>query len=415
MTPMTTEQHENGFNRSERNVLLITCPCHFLTHFFVLVFPAVTMPMVATLGLPLEEVIKLSFVMYLAYGLGALPAGFLVDQWQARGMLVIGLVLMGSGMLLAGAFPDPTAMVVFFGVVGAGASIYHPAGLALISRTVRQRGYAMGINGVFGNLGIASAPLATGILTWLFSWQETFMILGAAGIVTGLALALLPVNESVSRQSKAIAAGGMDLVRYFLILCVGLVLAGIAYRGNMLLLPAYLEINTTFFRDLLGSFSFIDPQGTATLAATVLASLVLVTGIFGQILGGRLADRIDLRRAYLLAHAASIPFIFLMAFTTEYWLAVCAAIYIFFSLGMQPVENSLIAALTPTRWRSTSYAIKFVLNFGVGASVIYIIGPVKNAFSLETVYVFLAGVTLLLVANITVLLFASRNVPSIRN
>ncbi len=412
---MTTGQHENGFNRSERNVLLITCPCHFLTHFFVLVFPAVTMPMVATLGLPLEEVIKLSFVMYLAYGLGALPAGFLVDQWQARGMLVIGLVLMGGGMLLAGAFPDPTAMVVFFGVVGAGASIYHPAGLALISRTVRQRGYAMGINGVFGNLGIASAPLATGILTWLYSWQETFMILGAAGIVTGLALALLPVNETVSRQSKAIAAGGMDLVRYFLILCVGLVLAGIAYRGNMLLLPAYLEINTTFFRDLLESFSFIEPQGTATLAATVLASLVLVTGIFGQILGGRLADRIDLRRAYLLAHAASIPFIFLMAFTTEYWLAVCAAMYIFFSLGMQPVENSLIAALTPTRWRSTSYAIKFVLNFGVGASVIYLIGPVKNAFSLETVYVFLAGVTVLLVANIAVLLFASRNVPSIRN
>jgi len=373
------------------------------------------MPMVATLGLPLEEVIKLSFVMYLAYGLGALPAGFLVDQWQARGMLVIGLVLMGGGMLLAGAFPDPTAMVAFFGVVGAGASIYHPAGLALISRTVRQRGYAMGINGVFGNLGIASAPLATGILTWLFSWQETFMILGAAGIVTGLALALLPVNESVSRQSKAIAAGGMDLIRYFLILCVGLVLAGIAYRGNMLLLPAYLEINTTFFRDLIESFSFIEPQGTATLAATVLASLVLVTGIFGQILGGRLADRIDLRRAYLLAHGASIPFIFLMAFTTEYWLAVCAAMYIFFSLGMQPVENSLIAALTPTRWRSTSYAIKFVLNFGVGASVVYIIGPVMNAFSLETVYVFLAGVTLLLVANIVVLLLASRNVPSIRN
>jgi len=75
----------------------------------------------------------------------------------------------------------------------------------------------------------------------------------------------------------------------------------------------------------------------------------------------------------------------------------------------------LIAALTPTRWRSTSYAIKFVLNFGVGASVVYIIGPVMNAFSLETVYVFLAGVTLLLVANIVVLLLASRNVPSIRN
>ena len=241
------------------------------------------------------------------------------------------------------------------------------------------------------------------------------MILGAAGVATGLALALVPVDESTTRESRDVGAGGVDLMRYFVILCVGLVLAGIAYRGNMLLLPAYLELKTTFFRNLIDSISFLKTQGTATLAATVLTSLVLVTGIFGQIAGGKLADRMDLRRAYLSIHAASLPFIFLMAFTTNYWLALCAALYAFFSLGMQPVENSLIAALTPSRWRSTSYAVKFILNFGVGSSVVYIIGPVKSAFSLETVYVFLSGVTLLLVLNIVVLLVASRKIHSLRN
>jgi MFS family permease len=137
--------------------------------------------------------------------------------------------------------------------------------------------------------------------------------------------------------------------------------------------------------------------------------------MFGQIMGGKLADRMDLRRAYLLVHGASLPFILLMAFTSEYWLALCAALYAFFGLGMQPVENSLIASLTPSRWRSTSYAVKFILNFGVGSSVIYAIGPVKSAFSLETVYVFLAGATLLLVVNVVVLLVASRKIPSLRN
>jgi MFS family permease len=410
-----SDPNANAFNAAERNILLITCPCHFLTHLFILVFPAITMPMIATFGLPLGDVVKLSFVMYLAYGLGALPAGFLVDHWRARGMLVIGLLLMGGGMLLAGAFPSPAAMRPLLGIVGAGASIYHPAGLALISRTVRRRGFALGVNGVFGNLGIAAAPLLTGVLTWLFSWQETLMILGAAGVATGLALALVPVDESTTRESRDVGAGGVDLMRYFVILCVGLVLAGIAYRGNMLLLPAYLELKTTFFRNLIDSISFLKTQGTATLAATVLTSLVLVTGIFGQIAGGKLADRMDLRRAYLSIHAASLPFIFLMAFTTNYWLALCAALYAFFSLGMQPVENSLIAALTPSRWRSTSYAVKFILNFGVGSSVVYIIGPVKSAFSLETVYVFLSGVTLLLVLNIVVLLVASRKIHSLRN
>jgi MFS family permease len=371
--------------------------------------------MVVSFGMPLEDVVKLSFVMYLSYGLGALPAGLLVDHWQAKGMLVIGLLLMGAGLFLAGAFPDPDIMVGLLGIVGVGASIYHPAGLSLISRTVRKRGYAMGVNGVYGNLGIASAPLLTGVLTWLFSWQATFMILGAAGVVTGFFLALVPVNESLTRDSKKVEAGGNDLMRYFLILCVGLVFAGIAYRGNMLLLPAYMELNTTFFHDLIARLSFIQHQGTATLAATVLTSLVLVTGIFGQMLGGKLADRMDLRHAYLLIHGASLPFILAMAFTSNYWLALCAAFYVCFSLGMQPIENSLIAALTPRRWRSTSYAIKFILNFGIGASAVYVIGAVKNAFSLETVYVFLAGVTFLLVMCVVALLVASRNVPSIRN
>jgi MFS family permease len=406
---------QNGFNAAERNILLLTCPCHFLTHFFILVFPAITMPMVATFGMPIEEVVKLSFLMYLVYGLGALPAGLIVDHWQAKGMLVIGLLLMGGGLFLAGAFPRPGAMAALLGIVGAGASVYHPAGLALISRTVQRRGYAMGINGVFGNLGIAAAPLLTGVLTWLFSWQETLLILGAVGIVTGVLLAAVPVDESITRTRTEIKNGNADPVRYFLILCVCLMLAGFAYRGNMLLLPAYLELRTTFFRELIEMFSFIKTQGSATLAATALTSLVLLTGIFGQIMGGKLADRMDLRRAYLLVHGASLPFIFLMAFATDYGLAVCAALYVFFSLGMQPVENSLIAALTPRRWRSTSYAVKFILNFGVGSTAVYLIGPVKQAYSLETVYVFLSGATLLLVAGIVVLSLASRNVASIRN
>jgi MFS family permease len=404
-----------SFSPDEKRVLLITSPAHFFCHFSTLVFPAVTMPMVATLGMPLEDVVKLSFFMYLCYGLFALPVGIAVDRWQARGMLVIGMVLMGLGLVLAGLFPTPRPMYASLAIVGMGASVYHPAGLALISRTVKQRGYAMGINGVFGNLGIASAPLVTGILTWLTSWQTAFIILGGVAMVSGAVLSTVRVNEAVVDVPTRKAPDGGELVKYFLILCAALVFAGIAYRGNMLLLPAYLELKTTFFRDFISLFSFVKTHGTATLAATILTSLVLVGGMFGQMFGGRLADRMDLRRAYLLVHVASLPFILAMAFVTDYALAACAALYVFFSLGMQPIENSLIAALTPNKWRSTSYAVKFILNFGIGSSAVYIIGPIKRAFSLETVYVFLAGGTLCLVLCVLVLIAASRKLESVRN
>lgn len=398
----------------EKRILLLTCPCHFLTHLFILVFPAVTMPIVGALGMPLENVVRLSFLMYLTYGVFALPAGYIADRWQARKLLITGVYAMGAGLALAGLFPSPTTMPFYLMLVGLGASVYHPAGLALISHTVEKRGYALGVNGVYGNLGIASAPFVTGILTWLLGWQNALVVIGLVGIAIAFLLGFVRVDESphpVHREKKT--QGGY--VGYFLILCVALTAGGLIYRGNMVLLPAYLELNTTFFAHFIGAMTFLKTHGTATLAATTLTSIVLIFGIFGQLLGGKLADRYDLRYAYLWIQAAGVPFLFAMAFTSDYLLALCAGAYVVFALGMQPVENSLIAALTPARWRSMGYAIKFVLVFGVGSVAVYLVGAVKAAYSLRAVYVVFGVVAIILVSSIIGLIVASRHVREIRN
>ena len=54
---------------NERNVLYTTCFGHFLSHFNMLTFPAVVLPLSRQLGLPLSEVLALSFYMYLLFGL----------------------------------------------------------------------------------------------------------------------------------------------------------------------------------------------------------------------------------------------------------------------------------------------------------------------------------------------------------
>jgi len=413
-TDVHREATTEGLTAAEKRILWLTCPCHFLTHLYILVFPAVTMPIVATLGMPLEQVVRLSFLMYLTYGVGALPAGYLADRWEARTLLIIGVLAMGIGLLLAGLFPSTQTMPFYLMIVGLGASVYHPAGLALISQTVRKRGYALGVNGVYGNMGIAMAPLVTGVLTWLFTWQIALAVLGASGIVIGLLLVAVRVDESPHpHHAEKKADGGYML--YFGILCVALVLGGLIYRSNTVLLPAYIELNTTFFARFIGALSFLKNPGTDTLAATTLTSIVFFFGIFGQLLGGKLADRYDLRYAYLGIHAAGVPFLFAIAFTSNYALALSAGIYVVFSLGMQPIENSLVAALTPARWRSTLFAVKFILVFGVGSVSVYLVGVIKTAYSLRAVYVSLGLVAILLVLSIMALVIASRNVRDIRN
>jgi MFS family permease len=405
------------FSPEEHRILLITCPGHFFTHFFTLAFPAIAIPLTTAFAMPLEDVVKLSFWMYLLYGVLALPVGLAADRWRAKPMLVAGIAIMGVGLIVAGSFPNPTVMVWSLAFVGMGASVYHPAGLALISRTVRLRGQAMGVNGIFGNLGISLAPLITGLLSWAFGWQAAYIILGAIGIVTATWLQTIHVDETIRPTVRRDShhAPGKSATRYFVIMCVAFVLGGIAYRGNMLLLPAYMELKTTFLANLFDRLPLPEGHSQATFAATVLSSMVLFGGLFGQIVGGRLADRMDLRRAYLLFHAASFPFILAMAFTGNVVLALCVVGYAFFSLGMQPIENSLIAALTPDRWRSTSYAVKFMLTFGIGASAVQFIAPIKRAYSIEMVYAFLAGVVFLLVMSILALIVASRKIPEVRN
>lgn len=418
MTEYTDPQKspaDGGFNADEKRVLLLTSPCHFLTHMYILIFPAVTIPIVNSLQMELADVLRLSFFMYLIYGIGALPAGYLSDRWQARKLLLFGVYLMGGGLLLAGFFPSPDTMPWALMIVGLGASIYHPAGLAMISRTVRRRGRALAINGIWGNMGIAAAPLFTGVLTWLYGWEITFRIFGASALVIGLLLGIIRVDETPMPEKKVEGASSDDSMRFFVILCVALVMGGIAYRGNTVILPAYLELKTTFFASAIASMSFFKTHGTATLAAAILTSIVMMLGIFGQLIGGRMADRWDLRYAYLIIQAAAVPFLLAMAFVDDVLLAVCAGLYVMFSLGMQPIENSLVAALTPSRWRSVAFAVKFILTFGVGAASVYLVGFVKTTWSLEAVYIFLTGIALLLVLSIIGLVVASRHVPRIRN
>jgi len=96
------------------------------------------------------------------------------------------------------------------------------------------------------------------------------------------------------------------------------------------------------------------------------------------------------------------------AILSQELLVISATIYIFFSLGMQPIENSLVAKYTPGKWRSTGYGIKFILVFGVGSLAVYGVGWIQETWSLGAVYFFAGGLVALLVFFIAILIRVSR-------
>ena len=145
-----------------------------------------------------------------------------------------------------------------------------------------------------------------------------------------------------------------------------------------------------------------------------LTSVIYIFGIAGQIYGGKAADRHDLRGLYFIFNAASLPFIALMAFFSGPGLAAASAVYVFFALGIQPIENSLIARFTPRRWRSTGYGFAAILIFGVGSLAVFVVGLVSQYREMGDVYLVSAGLILIIVLSILLLIRETRGLE-IRN
>lgn len=307
-----------------------------------------------------------------------------------------------------------TSIMLSLAVIGFFASIYHPAGMGLISQGVKNRGMALGINGVAGNIGLVSAPFAAGLLNWLVGWEMTYIIIGAFSLLWGIILLLVSIDETPLHDDGEAAQVSPDTnnnnLKYFLILCVIMTLAGLAYRANSVVLPAYLEFKASFLWNFFKTINIPNMEGMKTMAATLLASSVYLVGIFGQLAGGKLADKYDLRWMYLLFHSLSLPFVILVGVFSEQLLVVSAAVYVFFALGMQPIENSLVAKFTPNKWRSTGYGIKFILVFGVGSLAVYLVGWIKEIWNLDAVYFFAGGLIALFSLIILILIWVSRGV-----
>ena len=380
------------FNPNERRIVHFTGFAHAATHYVELVFPTLAVGLAAETGLSLEVILSWSFGSYLLFGLGALPAGMAADRFGARPVILIGLLGAGLGTCVAGSVTPGWPLAAALTAVGAGASLYHPAGTGLLSRAVAQRGRALGINGIYGNVGIALSPLMTFSLVTAVGWRATLWTTGIVILVGTLLFQRIQFTEpergealSESQENPPDALFSHGLI-VFIVLCMAATLGGFIYRGNVVAEPALFSEKISFIN-----------YGLA-------ASIALLVGIVGQYLGGRVADRHDLRMAYLGFHLAALPALAAMGLLASWPLLLVASLYSFFSLGMQPIENSLFAALTPDRWRSTAYGLKFVFTFGLGSTAVFLVRGVAEASGWSTVYLVLAGVGLALVSFIGLLI-----------
>ena len=401
---------------NEKKILTITSAAHFITHLFILVFPALVMPISRDLSITVAEVIPISFPMYLCYGILSIPWGYSSDRIGPKWIMGSGIFIAGIGFIAASYAQSIIQFTIFFGIIGLGCSAYHPSGLSLLSRGMHLRGKAMGINGLWGNFGIACAPLIAGILSYWIGWKSALIIFGIMGIIFGIVCFIVPFSVGKVDLQKGSSIEKREAATFFIILCITMLFSGLMYRSYTTILPTFFESKlsdlTSFMYKIIGTGIITPAEGT--LMATIITCSVYLVGMIGQMIGGRVADRYDLRWSYLIFFSCAFPFILSLRFFEGPILIILAAFFILFSLGMQPIENSLVAIVTPPQWRSLSYGIKFSIVFGAGSLAIHLISFVEYKFGLDSIILLIAALLFMLIFVIIIFLFISRG-TSIRH
>jgi len=407
------------FNAHEKRILVVSWLGHFLVHFYMITQAVLVLQIAPEFardhGYSVEDTYTLTVVSFALFGIGSFPAGLITDRWRARWMLMICMIGSGACAALAGLAAGPVSLWLALSGLGLFASIYHPAGLALISRHVRARGWALGINGVAGNLGVAAAPFAAALIADVADWRTAFVALGVPGVLIGLAciwLGARRIEEPAPPPRSPPPEAGANYRLYFVILCVGLVFGGLGYRTQMTAAPALFVEKVGMLQGpierLMHALGLTTWDGRLA-PGNIMLSLAVVLGCVGQLVGGYLADRHDLRRMYLLFYTLAVPAAFLCAFLSEALLMLAFVAVVFFTMGMQSIENSLISRITPDRWRSTGFGLKFVLTFGAGALGAKLTGHlIERTESAAPVFIAVGIFTALVALNILILYLVSR-------
>ncbi len=364
---------------------------HFLDHMLTLVFATVAaLALTREWGMSYSALIPYATPGFIAFGVFALPAGWLADRWSREGMMAVFFVGIGLAAIATGFARTPFEVGLGLFVVGIFAAIYHPVGLALLIERASKTGtgMAIGINGVWGNFGVASAALLTGFFIDNGGWRSAFILPGIVSIVIGLAYIyhfradMAPAGATVRAKSANAAAPLAPDVKALLIRLAAIIffttaMAGIVFQSTTFALPKV-------FEERLGGIA-----GSATLIGW-LAFLVFGMASAAQVVVGRLLDRYGPRRVFIAVALIQVVFFSLMPGLTDWAALIVALAFMLGAFGQIPINDYMIGKLSRSEMRASIYGVRYVVSFAVLALALPLIAWIHQGWGFDRLFQVLA-------------------------
>jgi len=267
--------------RQDATVIGLIGFAHAMSHFYQLLLAPLFPLIREELGVSYAA---LGFVVALFYTLSAVLqpiAGFVVDRYGARSVLLGGVACFAAGALVMGLSAGYPMLVAGAALAGIGNSVFHPADFAILNARVSKPrlSYAFSAHGVAGYIGFAAAPVFSVAIAAAYGWHAALLAGAALGVVL---LAVLLLNAGYLRidaprsAKKRLSEDARVLFAWPVVLC---------FLYFML-----------FAAGLTGLQSFsvsamVEQYGVAVTAASSALTIYLMAAAGGILTGGFVAAR----------------------------------------------------------------------------------------------------------------------------
>jgi len=272
-------------------------------------------------------------------------SGHLADLYEERKILSFGFLFTVVTVSFLFFTKTYLQIIVIFTLMGIGVSVFHPVGIATLSKTWRK-GISFGLFEATGCTGILVMTFIFTPLVYSLGWRLTALVLAFPNLLLGLIFLLskkslrykntetqLPAsfNNNCSQSLKNIIKSKL-LILFF----VG--------RGLQIL-------GTTAVISFIPLFG-VDIRGLVPEKASFFPTFIWMGAVSGGFISGVLSDYFSPLKIILVLIIAVIPAIFIITLPFPLFVTVIFLILIGFShIGLWPVQNMWLGKVTSEKIR----------------------------------------------------------------
>lgn len=383
--PEPPAMHDATHPSPTRTIVFVNA-AHWFTHYCLLILPTAVLGMVAQepekFGTGFGPILALATGMFVLYGVLSLPMGWLAPRLGRKALMVAFWLGTGLSMAATGLVQGPLGLAVALAATGAFAAIYHPIGTAMLVDAAGEKvGKAVGINGVFGNFGVASAPVLTAFATALFGWRWAFLLPGLACVAWGLAYVREREIDFTGRPgAKPFPEIPAAVVRRaVVVLLIIAAVSGLVFNAFTLLIPKLIAE-----RVALG--------GSALELVGLLAFLATICGAAAQLTVGRMIDRKRIRQVFMPLALVPAPAFFVLSFLQGWAVVPLAGLLAAAIFGQVTVNETMTARYIGPAMRAKMYSVRFFVGFLGSAAAAPLVGWLHAATGTLAASIIVLGV-----------------------